>query len=100
MNTIEMLIRKGDTRLVVGITTGRKVQFAAKMQFGDRYSALTAYGNSVDAAISNLEDGLINEMAEDANADGRFKRTSNIPAETRPASGRSLQPMVGQEDCV
>jgi hypothetical protein len=27
----------------------------------------------------------------------RLRRRSNIPAETRPASGRSLQPIVGTE---
>lgn len=81
MKTIEMLIRRGDTRLIVGITTGRNVQFTAKMQFGERLSALTAYGNSVDAAISSLEDGLMNEIAEDEHAAARFTRTSNTRGE-------------------
>jgi hypothetical protein len=60
MKTIEALLRDNNAQLVINVASGKHL-FMARIRFGSRYSAATAYGDSIDLAISHLEDALLIE---------------------------------------
>lgn len=58
-------MQRGNAQLVVSMDADKHT-FMARMRIGSRYSGISSHGDSIDLAISRLEDALMNEMTKSA----------------------------------